>query len=273
MKTPIALFLAAGLSACVSPAMTESAGRAVEVEIQTDAGRTLPLYPAANRGGNSRVYAEAIQGERYRIVIHNTLNRRVGLVIAVDGRNIISGKKSWLKNDERMYILEPYASQEYAGWRTSSDHINRFYFTDAADSYAAAFNDESAMGIIAVATYVEVQHWQPPRYPRDAPRWEGRSSESDSMAKPSAGAPAQEQRKSASGLNRSEAGTGYGPEAYSPSYSVAFEPEAAPREKTFIKYEWRETLSRLGVIPRYRPQPPRNRLWDGDFAPPPPRGY
>lgn len=82
-----------------------------------------------------------------------------------------------------------------------------------------------------------------------------------------------EQQKSESSAKRSQAGTGYGPEAYSPSYTVTFEPEASPQEKTFIKYEWRETLCRLGVIPRYRPLPPQNRLWDGDYAPPPPRRF
>ncbi len=54
--------------------------------------------------------------------------RRVGVVVAVDGRNIISGKQSWLRNDERMYILEPYGVGEFKGWRTSLDSINRRYF-------------------------------------------------------------------------------------------------------------------------------------------------
>jgi len=44
-------------------------------------------------------------GGPLRIEVKNRLNRRVGLVIAVDGRNIISGTKSWLRNNERMYIL------------------------------------------------------------------------------------------------------------------------------------------------------------------------
>jgi len=35
--------------------------------------------------------------------------------------------------------------------RSAQDKINRFYFTDVPDSYAAAFGDESAMGVIAVA--------------------------------------------------------------------------------------------------------------------------
>ena len=58
------------------------------------------------------------------------------VIEVVDGRNIITGKQSWLKSDERMYILEPYAQGEFKGWRTGADRINRFYFTSAADSYA-----------------------------------------------------------------------------------------------------------------------------------------
>jgi hypothetical protein len=93
----------------------------------------------------------------------------VGLVIAVDGRNIISGKQSWLRNDERMYILGPYGRGEFKGWRTSLDSINRFYFTEVADSYAAAFRDESAMGVIAVAVYPESNA----RTADPAPQWIG----------------------------------------------------------------------------------------------------
>ena len=57
MKTNLVLLLAAGLTACNSPATAGSAGRAVQVEIQTDDGRTLPLYPAPHRGSGNRVYA------------------------------------------------------------------------------------------------------------------------------------------------------------------------------------------------------------------------
>jgi hypothetical protein len=65
-----------------------------------------------------------------------------------------------------------------------------------------------------------------------------------------------------------EAGTGYGEEVYSPSITVAFQPDARAREKLTVKYEWRETLMRMGVI---RDLPVRrNRLWDSGFAPPPP---
>ena len=160
MKTIAIVILA--IVVCTTSAWAGGVGDAVEVRIVTDDGRTLPTYPVKMRHGVRKVYAEAIKGDHYRIEVKNRLNRRVGLVIAVDGRNIISGTKSWLKNNERMYILEPYGSGEFAGWRTAQDRINRFYFTDVPDSYAAAFGDESAMGVIAVALYPEVQRCEPP---------------------------------------------------------------------------------------------------------------
>jgi hypothetical protein len=172
-------------------------------------------------------------------------------VVAVDGRNIISGAKSWLRNDERMYILEPYGRGEFKGWRTSVDSINRFYFTDAADSYAAAFHDESAMGVIAMAVYPEVQRRDEPAELSPAPP---RATQRDISAKSEMGA----------------AGTGYGRREHSPARLVAFEPESTAAEKVYIKYEWHSTLCRQGIIPCQRVAPP-NRLWDDtEFAPPPP---
>lgn len=249
MKPGLTLAFAAAFLACTAHAPAEGVGRNVSVELRLDDGRTVDLYPAP---GQNRAYAEAVKGAGYRILVHNNTGRRVGLCIAVDGRNIISGAKSWLKNDERLYILDPHGSQEYAGWRTAQDRINRFYFTTADDSYAGAFNDTSAMGVIAVAVYAEVQ-----RPPRPAPCAPSMSS--------AGAAPGSRAQKKATA--EQDAGTGYGREEYSPSVTVAFEPEAQAWEKTFVKYEWRDTLCRLGVI---RPLPPRNRFWDDGYAPPPP---
>jgi hypothetical protein len=202
------------------------------------------------------VYAEAVKGDHYSIVVRNLLNRRVGLVIAVDGRNIISGKKSWLRNDERMYILEPYGQGEFRGWRTSLDSVNRFYFTDAADSYAAAFRDESAMGVIAVAVYPEMPRRQESS---DLSQLPGKSAQRDTPS------PRAEEE---------QAGTGFGRWEHSPVRVVAFEPEATAAEKVYLKYEWRSALCRQGILPPGPcgpAAPPRNRLWDDDgFAPPPP---
>ena len=241
-------------------AWADSVGDAVDVRVRTDNGRELPLSPATARGNNRKVYAEAIRGDHYSIVVRNRLDRRVGIVIAVDGRNIISGKKSWLGNRERMYILEPYGVGEYNGWRTGGDRVNRFYFTTAADSYATAFNDESAMGVIAVAVYPEVRRYEPPV---------GMLQERSGAAAPAA--PSVKKRAKAADRMEESAGTGYGREEYSPVRTVEFEPESGAWEKIYIRYEWRETLCRKGIITCGRYQPPRNRMWDDDgYAPPPP---
>jgi hypothetical protein len=227
-------------------------GNAVEVQIRSEGGRMLPLYPVAARSPNRKVYVEAVKGDHYSIIVRNLLNRRVGVVVAVDGRNIISGRQSWLRNEERMYILDPYGAGEFKGWRTSLESINRFYFTDAADSYAAAFHDESAMGVIAVAVYPEVERRRDADLSQAVPKSEQRAAPS---AKPEG----------------ESAGTGFGREEHSPARLVAFEPEPAAAQKVFIKYEWRSTLCRQGIISCGKTRPPRNRLWDdGEFAPPPP---
>jgi len=236
-------------------ACSAAVGDSIEISLLTDDGRYLPFYVHKIQPAFKKVYAEAVKGDHYRIIIRNKLHRRIGVVVAVDGRNIISGKKSWLKPDERMYILEPYATGEYAGWRTAQDKINRFYFTDVADSYAAAFGDESAMGVIAVAVY--------PEMPAKPYRLSGKSERN---IKDGAAAPAMQSRAYES------AGTGYGQEEYSPSYSVAFSPEKKAAESILIKYEWRRTLCDLKIISCCEPsRSSYNRIWDNDgFALPPP---
>jgi len=242
-------------------------GDAVEVSVMTDNGRELPFYTVKSRHNLKKVYAEAVKGDYYRIIVRNKLNRRVGVVVAVDGRNIISGQKSWLKNNERMYIIDAYSTNEYSGWRTGQDKINRFYFTDVPDSYAAAFGDESAMGVIAVAAYPEVQHWEPPMIFSNQTKERKLKNEARDMA----AAP------SVLGKSQSSesAGTGYGHEEYSPSYRVEFEPERKAVESILIKYEWRKTLCKMNIINCGRTYVhSHNRIWENDgYAPPPPCCY
>ena len=282
MKIITAIILA--VMGCAANVWAGSAGDAVEVRIVTDDGRTLPTYPVKMKHALKKVYAEAVKGDHYRIEVRNRLSRRVGLVIAVDGRNIITGEKSRLKRTERMYILEPYGSGEFAGWRTGQERINRFYFTDVPDSYAAAFGDESAMGVITVAAYPEQRHhYKPHPVPLSQPGpYDGRTyggvGNGSTAFDRSANAPAAPETK---GMKKESAradqalesaGTGYGREEYSPVETVAFEAEKRAVETIHFKYEWRSTLCRLGVVNCESPpcRPP-NRLWDhGGFAPPPP---
>lgn len=233
----------------------------VEVELVDDQGRSLRQFPIYEQSSNtvSRAYVEARQDENYSIRVRNNTSQRIGLVIAVDGRNIVSGKKSRLSRNERMYVLRPHATQVYDGWRSSKNKIHRFFFTDSADSYAEeTFGDHSAMGVIAVAAYAERRHQarpeiaQSPQISRSK-----RSGQSYGMQDSAA-----------------EPGTGFGDSEWSPSVRVEFEAQNQPIAKHFLKYEWRETLCRKGIVHCRRPEP-RNRFWpednwDDGYAPYPP---
>lgn len=244
---------------------------AVDVRVVSDRRGALSLYPVDSNGRNDtyRAYVEAERGEKYGIRIANRTGRRIGVVVAVDGRNIISGTKSHLRNGERMYILGPYESAVYDGWRTARDTVNRFYFTAPGDSYAAAFGDRSAMGVIAVAVYRE-RELAPPRVLRDRESGGKMGEDRGAAGEPAPGAPTGAERKRFAPQAREEsAGTGFGEESHSPSVRVHFDPEPRVAERHFLKYEWRDTLCRKGILDcRWS----RNRFWDDDagYAPYPP---
>lgn len=256
----------------------------VDVDVVGDNRGSLPEYKIVPRGhyNTHRAYVQAVQGERYAIRVTNNTGDRIGLVIAVDGRNVVSGRKSQLRPNERMYILPPHGSGTFEGWRTERNTVNRFYFTDPGDSYAGAFGDFSAMGVIAVAVYREkyaprervYERVVPERDERGyfdrSPEPQGKGEDSD-LRKPSTPAPAP--KTMAPRERGEEAGTGFGEERYSPSKKVEFQPEPRVAERHFLKYEWRETLCKKGIIDcRW----PKNRFWDDeddDYAPyPPSRG-
>ncbi|MGA7105853.1 MAG: hypothetical protein WBX49_10955 [Candidatus Deferrimicrobiaceae bacterium] len=116
----------------------------MDVELVSDRKGVLPLYQAGAGGGHDtyRAYVEAEKGERYGIRIRNNTGRRVGVVVAVDGRNIINGGKSYLRKSERMYILGPYESETYDGWRTARDTLCRKGVIDCRFTRNRFWNDD-----------------------------------------------------------------------------------------------------------------------------------
>lgn len=239
-------------------------GEVVEVRVLSDSGGEFPKYRAYLRRPQEGkfFYMEAVKGQRYSIEVTNRTDRRIGVVIAVDGRNIIDGRRSDLKRNEQMYIIGPHQSNTFEGWRTGMDRTNRFYFTDPSDSYAEkVFADGSAMGTIAFAVYRErlpefLPHSGGPSRMREAPAGAAPRAPSESLS-----ADRSEQRKS------EQAGTGFGETTYSPAYRVHFDPEPAIAEKIVLKYEWRSELCRKGIIRC----DPKNRFWpeEYEFAPVP----
>ncbi len=262
MKTAVVFFLGMVMLLAAAPTFASYGGN-VDIEVVPDNGGVLQSVPHSDYWkGDTHVfkkYLEARKEENYSLLVRNRLPERVAVVIAVDGRNVISGKKSFLKNSERMYIVEPYGQALIEGWRTSDDTVNRFYFTGSSDSYSAkTFGDTSAIGVIAVAVFRE----------KERPAMLHERESSTGKAPAAAAEPRLEKRKA----GEDRAGTGFGREHYSPVEKVRFEPQSLPVEKILVKYGWREDLCRKGIL-SCRPDP-GSRLWDDDgYAPYPPDYY
>lgn len=267
MRYARVLILAVIMVAAAAPTQPHSGDRwrgEVSIEVLSQSGNTFLAIPHQEfwKGGTRvlKKYLEARKGENYGIVIRNRTPERVGVVIAVDGRNIISGKKSNLSNNEEMYLVNGYGYARYDGWRTDKDTVHKFYFTDIADSYAMrTFGDSTSMGVIAVAVYRERE--------RPKPQYDYRRQENA----PAAPSEESSMRSKLGGGRDEAAGTGFGDSQYSPVIRVVFEPDPNPIQKILVKYEWREVLCRKGILNCL--QEPGNRLWDGDEYAPYPPGY
>ncbi|HOY67965.1 MAG TPA: hypothetical protein PLP29_13840 [Candidatus Ozemobacteraceae bacterium] len=223
----------------------------VTVEVIGDDRGSLPLYGNGgwrwSSGRSASLFVEAMRGERYRLRIRNESDRRIGLVIAVDGRNIITGDRSYLRSSEGMYILNPWGAGEFSGWRTSTRSVARFYFTDEQDSYAAAWGDSSQIGYITIAVFDERRPWI-----------EERLSMKDEAGAPRASSKIAPDRMHES----SEAGTGYGEHEYSPVQAVDFDAESFARDRISIRYDWPSHRHGRDIRPyddhseRFAPPPP-----------------
>jgi hypothetical protein len=240
----------------------------VAVSIQVD-GETTPLYPAPD--GSGRFYFEARPGRRYSVTLASRGAERLGVVLTVDGLNVISGERD--QGRGRMYVLDPWQRTTVRGWRTSLQEAREFTFVDEQLSYATRSGKANAkMGWIEAAVYRELHAYEPrPTRPdgrledapaeresgdADAASGEGRHKSSRSDEPPTTAPLA--------GAARSYPGTGWGQRTQDPVVLVSFEPESWAAESTTLRYEYRSALVALGVLPRRRPA--RDRLWERDHA-------
>jgi hypothetical protein len=143
-------------------------GNLVDVQIQVD-GEAAPLYLSPR--GDTRHYFEAFAGRNYSVVLRNNSFRRIGVLLTVDGLNVVNGEITRQSPGEPMYVLGPWESATIRGWRTSMDDVRRFVFVDERRSYAQRTGQaNSDMGWIRVLAFRE--------QPRQVKFW-GRNEERD----------------------------------------------------------------------------------------------
>src|SRR5262245_2030757 len=129
-------------------------GNIIDVQIRTDGG-TTPLF--FRPGTDDRHYFQAFKGGNYSILVRNTTGRRVGVLLAVDGINVVNGEHSNLSRNEPLYVLDPWESAEITGWRTSLKEVRRFVFVDEQRSYASRTGQANGdLGWIRVLAFREV---------------------------------------------------------------------------------------------------------------------
>ncbi len=125
------------------------------VDVQVLVGdRATPLYLAPGRW--DRRYFQAQRGRNYALLVRNRTDRRVGVLIAVDGLNVVNGERSSLRRNEAMYVLDPWETATIRGWRTSLEQVRQFVFVDEERSYAERTGQANGdMGWIRVLAFEE----------------------------------------------------------------------------------------------------------------------
>ena len=245
-------------------------GRLVDVQVQVDGMGTSPLYLAPGRF--DRQYFQAFQGRNYSLVLRNNTGERVGVLLTVDGLNVISGSQSNLSHNEAMYVLDPWESATIRGWRTSLNSVRRFVFVDEERSYAERSGQANGdLGWIRVLSFREQRPWWEPRAQVRDDQKDGRGDldggapEAQRKAPMTQDQPApREGVQSAPSPSRnfadgqdSNPGTGWGEHRYDPVNRTEFAAAADPSDRITLRYEYVDGLRALGIrIGRH------GRLWD-----------
>jgi len=218
---------------------------AYSIEILVD-GRPLQEFAA-----RSRTYVEAREGSDYAIRLRNGSSQRVAVAVSVDGLNVIDAKTTSPREASK-WILDPYQTITLEGWQTGSQTARRFFFTTEDRSYGAWLGETRNLGLVSAAFFRE-------RLPDPAPIT--RPSAPEKKERSARGA-AQEESAQAPLSADDYAATGIGQEIEHRVRRVHFEAEPSPAAVMEVRYEYRDALVRLGVLPRpyaYREDPLERR--------------
>jgi hypothetical protein len=259
---------AAALLAALAPAagrVRAQGGRVVRpvyggfgVDVVADGGPLEVIY------GRGRRYVEAREGAEYEVVLRNPLPVRVAVALSVDGLNTIDARRTsaW---ESSKWVIEPYGTVRIKGWQTNSTSARRFYFTTERDSYAARLGRASDLGLITAVFYREAAPRPrpvappPPYYEDDGvvprrrseapaeapPERESRAGEAPKRGDSSAGATSKAQPR-----DDGYAATGIGRATRYDVEWVQMRLEQTPAAELTIRYEYRDALVRLGLLPR-----------------------
>lgn len=236
-RTLLAVFVAAAASIAATTLGAHDASppttNLLTMEVLVN-GRPLPTYPA--RG---TVYIEAEKDREFAIRLRNNSSRRIAVALAVDGLNSIDAETTSAA-DASKWVLDPYETIVVSGWQVAADTARRFFFTTAENSYGEWLGRVADLGVIEAVAFRERRSCPPVgRFLAD-PAPGSRPSGASERAAPPAG-----KESAADDL----AATGIGRRVDHPVRRVHLDLERSPASRVRIRYEYREQLVRLGVLP------------------------
>ena len=225
--------------------------------------------PLAEHAARGTTYIEAQKNNEYSIRLSNRSPRRLAVALAIDGLNSIDARTSDARSASK-WVLGPWQSITIDGWQVSADNARRFVFTTEAESYGEWLGRTDNLGVIEAVVFRE-------RAPRG---FYGYPAEEDSTARrrePSAPGPStKSEAGEASGAAADGlAATGIGRKVDHRVRRVSLDLEPEPAARLRIRYEYREQLVRLGVLPSPEEQQALDRreqahgFSDFSFAPDP----
>lgn len=220
-----------------------------EVEVLVG-GRPIEQYMARGRR-----YVEALKGAEYELRIRNPLGVRVAVALSVDGMNTIDARRSsaW---DASKWVIEPYQTITIRGWQMSSARARRFYFTSERDSYGAKLGQTNNLGVITAVFFRERRPIViTPRPGRSEDESSGGAAKesSRSQSAPQTSANRAKRGDVYPGPDDESAATGIGRNVRNDVRWVNMDLDSRPAGEVNIRYEYRDALIRLGIMPRPYP--------------------
>ena len=222
--------------------------------------------PVTEYAARGRRYVEALENAEYELRIRNPSSSRVAVALAVDGMNTIDAKhtSAW---EARKWVIEPYGVITVRGWQMSSDNARRFYFTTERDSYGAKIGQTANLGLISAVffrergqpvTVMPVTPAPKPGYSGDdVTRVENESRRAEQSAPTGAGRDAAKERSTVPypPPDDESAATGIGRSVPNGVRWIHMDLDPKAVGEVAIRYEYRASLVKLGIIPRDYPRP------------------
>lgn len=183
----------------------------VEMELLVH-GRTCTEYYH-----RSEVFVEGRSGSEFQIRITNNHDRRVTVVLSMDGLSVMDGKLA--SANRQGYIIGANSSETFKGWRLNDEDVATFEFANKPACYAAQMGDPKNVGVIGAVAFLEKRKMV--------------AKEAIAMRGPTA--------------RDIGVGVGFGRRQREEVTTVAFEREEYPVAQLAIRYDTAQGLERRGI--------------------------